>query len=558
MVAILNEFGKPYITRSQQRSIDQNSEVLRLRGEIRQMVRARFDSAQTVEKNFRHWQNADYLDPHASAILAVRRQLRIRSRYELVENNPYLKGCALTLCNDFVGSGPKVSLTEPEIPREIAAKIEFEFERWWNACGMTNKLWRWKMAKLVDGESFGIAVNALSRKLEFRDLPVQLDFQPVEADRISSPLVLPLQIPTYENGGKMMEADGVRWDLQENPLWYNLLPYHPGNMLFPPMGPIENWIKADYVLHWFRQDRGWLRGIPEMTTSLPLCALLRRYTLAVVQAAEIQAGITGVIESEAPPQALAGIGPNDDDPFDVFAAEPGMIMRLPWGYKLKGLNSTQPIQVYDMFVNTLLREILRPINMPFNLGVGSSEDSNMASAIVDAHVYRGGQTHERNHCDSAVLNLAFCLWYLEAVKIPGYLPSHKSRAFFPSRIWRWDKVGLDHTDPEKVMRALEVAHTKGFLTDRDIQEQHFNRNVEDWRQQIEADKEFRDKLGLPIDTTETPEQKMALVKEQAKISQSKSSPEKNGSANDHMTEAEVSRIVHDLMNKPELSRGSLT
>lgn len=502
--SILDQWGQPLTNERQIGKVNADAEVQKLRRQIRHMIHARFDAAQTVESNVNHWRNADYLDPHASAILWVRRTLRIRSRYELVENNPYLKGCALTLCNDFTGSGPKVAITEPW-ERSVRTKIEAEFERWWDACKLTTKLWRARMAKLVDGETFGLTVTAKRRPLPQRDVPVTLDFFMVEADRISSPLVLPLALPTYQDGGKMMEADGVRWDLQENPIEYNLLPYHPGNMLFPPMGPIENWIKADQVLHWFRQDRGWLRGIPEMTTSLPLCALLRRYTIAVVRAAEIHADLTGVIESEAPPQALSGLTIEDDDPFDVFAPEPGMIMRLPWGYKLKAFEGNQPIQVYDVFVNTLLREILRPINMPHNLGVGSSEDSNMASAIVDTHIYRGTQKAEREHCERHILNLIFCLWYAEARLIEGYLPPHKNRWEFPTVSWRWDKVGLDHTDPEKVMKALEIAHTKGFLTDRDIQEQHFNRDVEEWREQIQEDNDFREKIDLPINPDAVPE-----------------------------------------------------
>lgn len=503
--AILDQWGRP-IKSVDHKRVNMNAEVQRLRRQITTMVNARYDAAQTVEKNWKHWQNSDYLDPHAANILAVRRQLRIRSRYELVENNPYLKGVALTLCNDMVGSGPKVAITEEGWDDAARRQVEFLFEQWWDACHLTTKLWRMRMAKLVDGEAFAFAVSAFKRRLEFRDLPVQLDFQLVEADRVSSPIVLPLALPTYlpEKGGKIMEADGVRWDLQENPLEYNLLPYHPGNMLFPPMGPIENWIDADNVLHWFRQDRGWLRGIPELTTSLPLCALLRRYTLAVVQAAETGANISGVIESEAPPSAMAGLQPDDDDPFDVFPTEPGMLMRLPWGYKLAQLRAEQPIQVYDMYVRTLLMEIVRPVNVPLNIAMGSSAQSNMASAVVDGHIYRGGQMHERSHCERHILNGLFCLWYMEARLIPGYLPRHKNRTSFPTRTWRWDKVGLDHTDPDKVANALKTCVEMGFLTDRDIQEQTYNRDVEEWRKQIEEDIKFRKKIDLPVREEKVP------------------------------------------------------
>jgi hypothetical protein len=165
---------------------------------------------------------------------------------------------------------------------------------------------------------------------------------------------------------------------------------------------------------------------------------------------------------------------------------------------MKHLPQGQPIQMYDMFVSTLLREIMRPINFPLNFATGTSQESNMASAIVDSHIYRGGQIAERNYGVIQVNDPAFCLWYQEARLIDGYLPKHKNRAYFPSRSWRWDKVGLDHTDPQKVMEALKIAHDKGFITDKQVQETHFNLDVEDWRSELEKDKKWRDKIGLPI------------------------------------------------------------
>ena len=52
-------------------------------------LRAKFDAAQTVTGNENHWQWADNLDPHAVASETVRRKLRSRSRYEIIENNPF-------------------------------------------------------------------------------------------------------------------------------------------------------------------------------------------------------------------------------------------------------------------------------------------------------------------------------------------------------------------------------------------------------------------------------------------------------------------------------------
>lgn len=491
---IVDHRGDPLLNREQELAIESSMEVQRLRRQITGMLKARYEAAQTTDENQNHWRYTDLLDPHAANTLAVRRILRIRSRYEIIENNPYLKGCMLTLCNDFCGNGPRLKITEDGWDATARTEVEKKFSAWWDSCGLTQKLWRAQMAKRVDGEAFKFAYTNYRRKFEFRDEPVMLDYYPVETDRVTSPYNLQSGMPQQDPRKQYYQVDGVRWDKWDNPLAYNLLPYHPGTQLFPPNPPKEDWYDADLVTHWFRQDRGWLRGIPELTPSLPLCALLRRYTLAVVAAAEIAASLSVTIESDGP-GTPAQWGNGRDDPFDSFPIERGMMTRLPWGYHMSQMRAEQPIQVYDMFVGALLREILRPVGMTFNYIVGTSKDANMASAIVDANIYRGSVHQERITCTTAELNPIFCMWYAEARLLPGYLNVPSPQRMFPTHKWGWDRVGLDHTDPQKVMQALQVAKDKGFLTDQDIQETYFNRDVEEWKKEIQADNEFRIKLG---------------------------------------------------------------
>ena len=357
-----------------------------------------------------------------------------------------------------------------------------------------------RLAKIVDGENFLRAI--MNRKSTY---PIKLDFKLLEAEQISS---------EYTTGvlqnQKHFEVDGVRFDNADNPVSYYVLNYHPGNganLLFNLLSKSGGgkWIDSNFVIHWFRKDRGWWRGIPETTPSLPHCAILRRYTLAMVRWAETQADMTAIIETEGPANQNPFTDSTgqviDDDPFDTFPIEPGMMMNLPWGYKMKQLNGVPLGVQYDEFVGAILREITRPILVPFNLAVGSSKDSNMASAIVDQNVYKGGQESERYHCEEEVLNAIYRLFWYEAVATPGYLGDDllfsdpTFRVDPPFNEWGWDRVGLDHTDPSKVANSLKVLHDKKFLTDADIQEGYFNRDVERWRNEIKEDEEFRKQLA---------------------------------------------------------------
>jgi capsid protein len=60
----------------------------------------------------------------------------------------------------------------------------------------------------------------------------------------------------------------------------------------------------------------------------------------------------------------------------------GMFTTLPWGYQLKQMKAEQPTTVYDKFVDALLREIARPLLMPFNMAVGFSGGYNFASGTL--------------------------------------------------------------------------------------------------------------------------------------------------------------------------------
>jgi len=466
--------------------------------QLKRQLRAKYDAAQTIIDNQNHWANADNLSPHSVASLSVRRKLRSRSRYEVIENNPYLKGTVLTVANDFVGSGPKLQINDKRLSKARRQQIEARFMKWSKGIKLRQKLWRMRVAKITDGETF-LRVFNNKRK----GSPMTLDFQVLEADRISSSFT---QSDTtgFKVSANVNEIDGVRFDNFEQPVQYHILNSHPGGSLFfegffQQQG--GQWVDKKFIIHWFRQDRGWLRGIPETTPSLPLCAILRRYTLAQARHAETQADFTAIIETEGPASTnpwTDGAGTQiEDDPFDVFPIEMGMIANLPWGYKLKQLQSVPLGFQYDEFVGALLREIIRPILVPFNIAVGTSKDSNMASANVDQHIYRGGQHAERLDCQDFVLDEILQIWWEEAIRIPGFLGDDllvADQAFRdepPEHLWRWDKVGLDHTDPVKVAKALETLHNKRFITDRDIQEQHHNRDLETWRADIKEDDEFR-------------------------------------------------------------------
>ena len=285
------------------------------------VVRGRYDAATTTDDNRRHWAAADGLSANSANSAGVRRVLRNRARYE-VANNSYAKGIVLTLANDVVGTGPRLQLLTPD--GEANTRIEREFSQWSKAVGLPEKLRTLRMARATDGEGFALLTS--NPKLP---TAVQLELRLIETDRVSMPAT---------KVAPAGSVDGIVFDSAGNPLEYHVLRNHPGDAG-------NGWNSefdvhpAAVVLHWFRGDRpGQARGIPDITPALPLFAQLRRFTLAVIAAAETAADFAGILYTDAPASGEADAA----EPFEPIELEKRALVTMPGGWKMSQLQAEQP------------------------------------------------------------------------------------------------------------------------------------------------------------------------------------------------------------------------
>ena len=244
-------------------------------------LRAKYDAANTTLDNYKHWSRADGLSAATANSPDVRRTLRNRSRYE-VANNSYARGITLTLANDVVGTGPRLQmLTSDDGANHF---VEAEFLAWCDAIGLAEKLRTMRLARVADGEAFGLLTSN-----ERIDSAVKLDLRLIEADQVATPTLVP---------DTRRYLDGIRFDADGNPIAYDILRQHPGDGMFLVDDEFDT-VPASDVLHYFRCDRpGQIRGIPDITPALPLFAQLRRFTLAVLAAAETAAEFAGILYTD--------------------------------------------------------------------------------------------------------------------------------------------------------------------------------------------------------------------------------------------------------------------
>ena len=442
--------------------------------QVVRVVRGRYDAATTTDDNRRHWAAADALSAAAANNPTVRRTLRNRARYE-VANNSYAKGIVLTLANDVVGTGPRLQMLAADA--EANNRVERLFQQWARAAALPEKLRTLRMARATDGEAFAVLAHNPRAST-----PVQLDLRVVEADRVGTPLPVDNSV------------DGIVFDSAGNPLEYHVLRRHPGDGL---TSADFDRVPAAAMLHWFRRDRpGQIRGIPDITPALPLFAQLRRFTLAVIAAAETAADFAGILYTDAPASGEADAA----EPFEPIELEKRALVTMPGGWKMSQLQAEQPSTGYAEFKHEILNEIARCLNMPFNVAAGNSSGYNYASGRLDHQTYFKSIRVDQSHLEAVVLDRILAAWLHEAERIPGLLPNLGPFTTWPHQ-WFWD--GHEHVDPAKEANAqsTRLANLTTTLADE------YARRGLDWEVQLRQRAKERTliaALGLDPNVAPTP------------------------------------------------------
>ena len=368
MVQLVDRYGSPIASSQTGTAAGRAAYVQK----FSRSIRARYDAARTNDDNERHWANADNLSANAAASPVVRRKIRSRARYEAQENNSYAKGMILTLANDMVGTGPKLQMLLKK--RSDNQRIEASFLRWAREIRLAEKLRTMRVAKAIDGEAFAMFTTNPTLMHD-----VKLDVRPFEADYVTDPYE---RISTFEDD----EVDGIKFDPFGNPVSYYVLKHHPGSGISYG-STAGDWVDSKEILHIYREDRaGQKRGISEIATSLPLFAMMRRFTIATIAAAETAADFAAVMKTQTNATVEAeALGA--DEWYEAIPLEYRAMLTLPSGWDITQLKAEHPTTTYSMFKAEVINEIARCLNMPYNVAAANSSDYNYASGRMDHQVY---------------------------------------------------------------------------------------------------------------------------------------------------------------------------
>lgn len=396
-------------------------------------VKARYDAATTDDGNYKHWSMADGLSARSANSPEIRRILRDRARYE-VANNSYAAGIVQTRANDTIGTGPGLQMTTPD--QELNREIEAEFGEWACAVCLAEKLQTMVRARDTDGETFALLDTA-----DDLDTDVKLYPKLIECDQVATP---------GQYRPDPYSVDGLRFDRLGRPVEYHVLRGHPGDAMQHTYGFEFDTVPAELMVHWFRRQRPHqFRGIPEITPALALFAQLRRFTLAVLAAAETAADFAAVVYSELPPDGNADVA----DPFETLEIEKRMMTTLPSGWKMSQFKAEQPATTYEMFKREILNEIARCLSMPYNVAAGNSSSYNYASGRMDHQVYYRNIGVDQGSIGETVLDPLLMAWLEESAMVSGASRGTVRAGDWPHR-WLWP--GMEHVDPLKEANATKI------------------------------------------------------------------------------------------------------
>jgi lambda family phage portal protein len=409
-------------------------------------VRAKFDAAESQDDR-RHWANADAFAADAALSPMKRREMRNRARYERA-NNSWLAGISSTLANDLVGTGPRLQLQFGD--DESARAIEKLFFDWGWQIDLPAKLRTMREALVVDGEAFSLMISNPR-------LPgVQLDLRLVEAEMVATPTELMSETITPDGS----TVDGMEFDAVGNVVAYQVLNFHPGSNFRVNTLQFQR-VPAAQMVHWFRPIRpGQHRGYPEVAPALRLFGQLRRYTEAVVAAAETAADFAGFLRTNSPAAEI-----DEVEAFAEMPIEKRTMVTLPDGWTFEQLKAEQPTTQFPSFVRQILGEVGRCLNLPFNITALDSSQYNYASGRLDQQIHLMTQRVMRDDLERVMLDRLLAAWVNEAT-LAGVLPEGVPP--FSEWDWSWQWDGKEHVDPSKEANAAETrlrTHTTTLATE---------------------------------------------------------------------------------------------
>jgi lambda family phage portal protein len=473
--------------------------------------------------------------------------LRDRSR-DLIRNAPLATGAIGTVCQNVIGTGLQL---QSQIEAETLGMDEDAASDWMSKTEREFRLWSESSDCDVTRthDFYGLQNLAFRSALESGDViclmpmdgpaertPYTLRLQLIEADRLVNP---------FFQRNTVTFTGGVEMDEYGAPIAYHLMRRHPGSIdraqaliwdKYPAFGTKT---KRRNVIHLYDKTRpGQTRGIPYLTPVIETIKQLDRYTEAEVMAAVVAAMLTVFIKTEESedvspqfPSMVNGTGSSGSGGAasnDEVGLASGAIIELGPGEDVTTVNPNRPNTGYDLFVQSILRQIGIALGLPFEVLIKHFTASYSASraALLDAwRFFR----NRRSWVAQGFCQPIYEAWMDEAVatgriKAPGYFSKPMIRAAYLQAQWLGEQPM--QIDPVK---EVEAAQKRLEIRVSTLAQETMQLNGGIWSDNMRQQTKERDaavKAGLITSTTQVgpPMQRETITTAEQTIPDSQGEP----------------------------------
>ena len=365
------------------------------------------------------------------------------SRHEDQHNSQY-SGMLNTMSNHCLGTIPlPVALADSD---DLNDAIEDRWYEWGQLNNIGSSLREARRKAAQTGIAILIPYKSMS------DYDIKLAYRVVGGECLQSPRAVSIKSDPFVNKYTGQYTEGIEywptgeirrvWIREEHKL--DPTPYDVGDL------------KGFGAIVWFKQSRPFPM-LPECLPAFNVIPSMSRFMQNVLREAELKSAVPMAVKLDWNQYKVSNQAP----PKGAFKYEPGMIPTLPPGTDLVGV-AMQSMSEDRANLSALFCAVAaRCIDMPRNLALADSSNSNMATAHIDLQPWKYVIDIDRYDFE-IVVRKVYRHWYTMA-SMTTMLPSVAFESPPPPTLFNYT-VLFNHPDPMKCASARSLDLISGATT----------------------------------------------------------------------------------------------